>query len=1119
VPRISFQNEQPSELDVFPGGSHDKVATAICGYIADDQNSRVIGLDGEFGSGKSSILKMLKLKLLTLDAKYKVFFFDCEQNYQGSIKSNFIELFTDELVETAGTDERVKEKLRDSRDKALGRHFTYTKSTTSRVSAWALLLIVTLFFSSSSFKELFALTKLKTPVDLWVYVLHILSLLSPLITLVCAWWRLRGTKVGGQPWSIFHLFKGGSDDTITEKIQVAKEVTPLDLKRTLEADLKLFKDIHYIVILDNLDRLPRDSLRSVWSDLEIFTWASVENNLTTIVPFCSNKIAKYLGADQDRTYDSRDFIAKKFPVVFRAPPIVAAGWKDGFHKLWESTYTEGGREIADKCALLLQRHSPMASKLVTPRLQKRFINDIATTSLTLGSDINLISIAAHLLLCKYNDHPLQEVIRAGGFSPEYKKNGDDLDDKDVLATQQLLESVVGVGIDTGWQIQFLQIHFLTTSDIAIAEMIDDPLSLAVQEQDGEGFASLVSAFGFKDALRRYLEKEGYRADLIRIIAQAATLLDEDKLGLVMSIINNESLVFAGETGEDIEGFYDALKTCRLAGLRIDGFTQLPKKLDSIIRKAVNEEVLVEGLNAQLKKLSEYDRCLDALGLDLTKITASSAAYFIHVVAKLDNLRVIAPEHFTFSKQGNMSILQHLTSSSDTPAPILALSEEQREFLLEFAYSSKLAGHDPIAQFSEVELAAISQKLVSDPTNNGALFALALHRDVSDAIVTLLVAQPFEGRTVSQNAAVAAILLSAKKYQELAKVEGFETVAASDVFKLFFRASGSSETLISGLGQNEIAETIAKIFAWAITDNAIWRLQHTYFSKNFAAVSSILEPHGVDGNLLFTWLNDWQRHMSVTFESVEAMDTEFVRRVSLSGEELYIVPKTTALEYYGSQERSEEEWTTIMCSSSPNHAILINVLKVKEGFALAATARPAIVSIMKKQASVPDFKVDQDGVESIRTVISTFDQSQKNLLGTEIRTLIYSDGSISSQVACVLEQFGVLIVDIQPSSTLEVGKLMGILDYLSEGAEEALPVLKYLDGRAGQISAYGYSKELRRAMAISVAKLSNTAPKLYQSFAKKNGFKGLLKDLMRSDKHVPIEHLHSKGARDSELTKD
>lgn len=569
--RISFQSEQPSELDVFPGGSHDKVATAICNYVADDQNSRVIGLDGEFGSGKSSILKMLDLKLRGLDSKYKVFFFDCEQNYQGSIKSNFIELFTEELVETAGTDERIKTELRDSRDKALGRHFTYTKNTTSRVSAWALLLIVTLFFSSSSFRELFALTKLKTPVPVWIYVLHVLSLLSPLITLGCAWWQLKGTKVGDQPWSIFHLFKGGSDDTITEKIQVAKEVTPLDLKRALEADLKLFMDTHYVVILDNLDRLPKDSLRSVWSDLEIFTWVSAENNLTTIVPFCSNKVAQYLGADQDRTYDSRDFIAKKFPVVFRAPPIITAGWKDGFYKLWENTYPEGDRDVAEKCALLLQRHSPMASKLVTPRLQKRFINDIATTSLTLGGDINLVSIAAHLLLCKYNDHPLQEVIRAGGFSDAYKKASEDLDNKDVLATQQLLGAVVGSGIEGGWQIQFLQIHFLTSSDIAIAELIDEPLSLAVQEQNGERFASLVTAFGFRDALKRYLSNGGYEADLIKTIALAAKTLDEKSLNLVASIINTETQAFVGEPGEDAHAFYDALKTCRQAGLSTDGF--------------------------------------------------------------------------------------------------------------------------------------------------------------------------------------------------------------------------------------------------------------------------------------------------------------------------------------------------------------------------------------------------------------------------------------------------------------------------------------------------------------------------------------------------------------------
>ncbi|WP_449101175.1 P-loop NTPase fold protein [Pseudomonas veronii] len=1103
--RISFQSEQPSELDVFPGGSHGKVATAICDYVADDQNSRVIGLDGEFGSGKSSILKMLDLKLRGLDSKYKVWFFDCEQNYQGSIKSNFIELFTDELLETAGTDDAIKKELRDSRDKALGRHFTYSKSTTSRVSAWALLLVVTLFFSSSSFRELFALTKLKDPVPIWIYVLHVISLLSPLITLACAWWQLKDTKVGDQPWSIFHLFKGGSDDTITEKIQVAKEVTPLDLKRTLEADLNLFKDTHYIVILDNLDRLPKDSLRSVWSDLEIFTWASAENNLTTIVPFCSNKVAQYLGADQDRTYDSRDFIAKKFPVVFRAPPIITAGWKDGFYSLWESTYPESDRDVAEKCALLLQRHSPMASKLVTPRLQKRFINDIATTSLTLGDDINLVSIAAHLLLCKYNDHPLQEVIRTGGFSDAYKAANEDLDDKDVLATQHLLGAVVGSGIEGGWQIQFLQIHFLTTSDIAIAELIDEPLSLSVQEQDGERFASLVSVFGFRDALKRYVSNGGYQADLIKTIDLAAQSLDEQQLSLVTSIINTEPQAFVGEPGDDVDGFYNALKTCRQAGLSTGGFAQLKKALDSVVRKAANEPVQEEHLSTHLAKLIEYDLCLDALGTTLTNVTVNSAAYFIHVVAQADELKIISQSNFVFSKPGNVSILQHLASGPQTTAPMIAMTEEQREYLLEFAYSSKRSGNDAIGKLSDAEMAAINKAFMSNPADNGALFALALNREVDESALTTLLAQPFTGRTISQNAAVAAILLAAKKYTELGLIEDLESVVDSEVFKLFFRSGGSGEPLTSGFEHDGIRETIAQVFAWAVSENVIWRLQHTYLSGHFAEIASAIEPYGVDAQQLFDWLNDWQSHMTITFKSVEAMDSDFVRRVTASPEEQYPVPKSSALEYYGSQERSEEEWASILRSTSPNHAVLIDMLKMKDGFHLASSAREAIVGRLREAVSTSGSSINRNSVATIQSVIGSLDQSQKNLLGADIRTLIYSEGSLSGQVAWVLEMFGDLIVDVQPSSTMEVGKLMGILDYLSENPDQSAPALRFLDGRAGQISAYGYSQELRKAMAVAVAKLNKTAPKLFQAFAKKTGFKGLLKELMRPDRKTnPVD---------------
>lgn len=75
---LNFQSENPSERDAFKGESHDRVAQAIHDYISSRKNHRVIGLDGEFGSGKSSILQMLEKKIKDKGSKSVLWIFDCE---------------------------------------------------------------------------------------------------------------------------------------------------------------------------------------------------------------------------------------------------------------------------------------------------------------------------------------------------------------------------------------------------------------------------------------------------------------------------------------------------------------------------------------------------------------------------------------------------------------------------------------------------------------------------------------------------------------------------------------------------------------------------------------------------------------------------------------------------------------------------------------------------------------------------------------------------------------------------------------------------------------------------------------------------------------------------------
>ena len=71
----------------------------------------------------------------------------------------------------------------------------------------------------------------------------------------------------------------------------------------------------------------------------------------------------------------------------------------------------------------------------------------------------------------------------------------------------------------------------------------------------------------------------------------------------------------------------------------------------------------------------------------------------------------------------------------------------------------------------------------------------------------------------------------------------------------------------------------------------------------------------------------------------------------------------------------------------------------------------------------------------------------------------------------------------------------------------------------QISAYNYSQELRKAMAVAVAKLSKTAPKLFQAFAKKTDFKGLLRELMLPDRETAPVDPDQKNSEPDDVSKE
>jgi hypothetical protein len=86
--------DRPAADDAFSGGGHKRTAVALANTIQDfDDQTRSIGLEGKWGSGKSTIIEIAKVVLDQSggDRKYCVFSFDLWTNQNGNFRRAFLE--------------------------------------------------------------------------------------------------------------------------------------------------------------------------------------------------------------------------------------------------------------------------------------------------------------------------------------------------------------------------------------------------------------------------------------------------------------------------------------------------------------------------------------------------------------------------------------------------------------------------------------------------------------------------------------------------------------------------------------------------------------------------------------------------------------------------------------------------------------------------------------------------------------------------------------------------------------------------------------------------------------------------------------------------------------------
>lgn len=1101
---LNFQSENPSERDAFKGESHDRVAQAIHDYISSGKNHRVIGLDGEFGSGKSSILQMLERKIKEKGSKSVLWMFDCEQNYQGSIKSNFIELFTEQvtaLLTRVGDKDAIPEVLK-TRDIALGRHFSYTKDTRSHISVWAVLLIASGVLSPTFIRDYLPQLRASAELPWWQHLFYLGTSLAPVIILILAYFFNGKEQAGKKRWNISSLLKGSSDDQITETIEISKEVSPLDLKRALRNHLHAVKEHHFIIVIDNLDRLPRDVLRSVWSDLEIFTSVTGTENLSVIVPFCSTKVSKYLNGETEQSYDSKDFIAKKFPVVFRTPPIITSGWKDAFRALWSETFGPASPSDADTCSIILQRHSPMAGGLVTPRLQKRFINDIATTMLVTAGQPSVVCIAAYIAVCKYNNIPIETLLKdpdaplTEAVTSTDEKELKETTSLNLVKTKRTLQALFGEDMGQGWPIQILQIHFQTSSDIAIAELIDQPLATAIDSQDGKKLASLVPYFGFTDSFLRGLEGEVSPNNLFLTLHEAASSGNCDIAVLIPHINKRftETPLLDGHAPET--GYFEAIKGLISLGLSKTIFDGKLKAAQEAFLQMNRQAYDSNSDDSYQKIINLYDSYLNALDQQFPELTFDSSEILFHTLVPDPDLLVIDTNRISLSQKGRIDAVRQIVANDTVTFDMTPLAEDEWvHCLYQYFGQMKLSLKKRDYQLDDEQTAIITNAIIADPADERAWLGLAFFEKYSSAIPALIKSYTPSTKSNFIKIAMAVAYIRQDMGTELAEIPEIESAFAQEP-KFLNALTGALITtgnLFALALQPESRELVAPLLVRVIRERMVANIFVFQVYRRYTELYETLGDAGLPEEEFLAWFTSFPL-AAENIPTLDQIDPQFLEVILTGSNNTLLAFRAHILDRDFGAENDAAAWLAIFNSPNPKVANTLNhMVSEKLDFTGEKNAHAAISTHLATAIKQSPFLAPSpSALNNIKAVLALFDKDTRVIIGTEIRAWIYDSAITIESSVFIMSELGFLLPSITPRNVIEEERLLQILLFIHRAPEATSRIADFLDSRWEQLAEWSISKEHKDTYASYVSKLKDRLPKVHNDLSNKTGFKARMK---------------------------
>lgn len=1004
---IHLHIEKPSTEDSLDGKNHNNIAARIADTL-EFEDVNIIGVEGPLGSGKSTVIRLLENELSLRKKNYQFINFDVEQYQQGSTKKALITKIYEGMYTKVSRESRSK--FEEHKDRALGNLVTYKKSQDSEINFWTVAFIASVFLMTQTIRPWYQEFS-RNDGSIYLLILFYIFLFSPLLVLIFyKIWSFTDSRL-----TIGNLIKKNTTDTITEKMLISKDIGSIELQDAVRG----FKDclppgVNFILIIDNLDRVPSDKAKEIWSDIDLISNSS-EKKLKLIIPYSAIHVAKALSKDD--IAEGLEFISKRIPISFRIPPILSAGWRNAFSKFWCESFDHENQKLSHDAAELIEIWLPI-NQVITPRYLKKLINDIQITMFSTPFSVKSIMCLYYILAIKQTNI---EFNRLTLDKPEAEIADEDelqkITREKIFKTNRKLQRIYNSDKQK-WIDEILCINYQTNPDLARCELIDEPLKIALKQNNSESFIELSKLFGFRSSWTKLIDNED-PSDWITVLSKLPVEYKSLVNEILPLAISSLDILYQSEQNSSLNtGLLEALALLHdndhiITDTYINKYSQ---RLKTDLINAINkddEDEYVKNEITQAKVETLLDHC--NIISHITKTNLLTEAQSIPTAAftliflinnekrwphlEIDKLKLTPKEFVTLlSIAIENDIPINLTNYSIDRHSTLE-NKEIEEFYQTYAptklvesYNNLLNNALPTTLLSMESLVLFSKW---HNTNLAPHYKNMLLHEVEwkDKIIAFSIAQSIETNTGRD---VITDIISTYDYSESNVV---------NALVCYFKYISSFEKIIKSFEIQEIKNLISQaIEVIAINKSLNLKNNKVIFSKLFKNLSNNLSPTALD-ELIIQNANGLVESIETTY--IKNIDEVFISHIINENDKFGL--SKSFIHSLEAEVNDKSKFNTCCDDYSKKHESIIKyAISINHSFAVC---KDFLVEFYKESG------IEKTNSKLPRIIFDTFTQKDKDVTARTLSDLLYDRGvEVKCQVNLLKHFHDVLSYDDEDSSS-------------------------------------------------------------------------------------------------------